>query len=299
MTTMSIQLPARSEKIGKFVNRSENCYRLSPITFDHVEKFYTNKNGCVDFDKFETVQELVEYMIDHPSITNYWHTTDELKGLDKIREWIGKDIIDRSAHIYQNGLIIPATFLNSYFENYVFEITLDSNMYDVVKFLQYHHRWRSLSKCITEDDYKYTIRDLICIYYNESKLEKHLKKHRIFLFDGARLKNREKLNRQKEMQEEEATQRKVEFKLQEKMRQEENDQLLNEIDQLRNEIDQLRNENDQLRGKHPITIDASVPWYLQAPCPISTVFGQCSKQISSVHTISTVFGQSTTTHNFM
>ncbi len=273
MATMSIQLPARSKRIGKFVNRKENCYQLSHITFDYVEKFYTNENGCVDFDKFETVQELVEYMIDHPIMTNYWHTTDELKKLDEIRAWLGDKI--RVYHpIYQNGIIISDHSINGYhriplsdcwpgymeLKHTIFGITLDSTMYDVMEFLRYHNCKSMFTRDITEDDRKYTIRDAIRIYHSD------INWYNEDLYDGTRLREQEEVNRQKEMQQEEKTQRKIESKRQAKMK--------------RGEFD-------------------SVPWYLQAPRPISTVFGQCSKQISSVHTISTAFGQSTTTSSFM
>ncbi len=307
MTTMSIQLPERSEKIGKFVNHSEKRYRWSPITFDYVEKFYTNENGCVDFDKFETVQELVEYMIDHSSITNYWHTTNELKMLDKIRYRLSSEIRVFKP-VYQNGIIISDCHTNDYMEikHTMFDIRLDTTM-NHIKFDCFHCYNRNL----TEDDRKYTIRDLIRIYHNDVPL------HNEYVFDGAKLKHQEELNRQeelkqqkkmqrqeevkrqKEMQQEEETQRKVKLKLQEKMRQEEIDRMRTEMNQLRTEMDQLRAEMNQLRDKTPRTINASVPWHLQQPQPISTVFGQCSVQTSSVRPISTVFEQSTTTSSFM
>ncbi len=341
MTTMNIQLPSRFETIGKFVNRNEACYQLSPITFNYVEKFYTNENGCVDFDKFETVQELVEYMIDHPRITNYWHTTDELKKLDEIRYWLGNKIRVFSP-VYQNGIIISDSSNNGYhripssnswpgymeLKHTMFRITFDSTMYDVVEFLRYHSGAPTIKRNLTEDDYKYTIRDAIRIYHNDVKLYNDIKLYNEHSYNGATLKQQEELNRQeelkqqkkmqrkvelelqertrqeevkrqKEMRQEEETQRKTELELQEIMRQEENDQLRNENDQLRNENDQLRNEIDRLRGKPPLTINASVPWYLQTQRPISTVFGQCSTQMPSVHTVSTVFGQSTTASSFM
>ncbi len=224
MTTMSIQLPARSEKIGKFVSSRKKCYRLSPITFDYVEKFYTNENGCVDFDKFETVQELVNYMIGHPRITNYWHTTDELKKLDEIRYWLGNKIRVFSP-VYQNGIIISDSSYAGYMEikDTIFGITLDSTMYDVMEFIQYYRSQSTFVEDITEDDDKYTIRDLIRIYHNNVYLYDEN------IYNGAKLREQEMLNQQDEMQQDE------------EMQQEEFD---------------------------------SVPWYLQAPRPISTVFGQ-------------------------
>ncbi len=311
MTTMNIQLPNRSGRIYYFVDREDKYHRRLPITFYYVEKFYTNENGCVDFDKFETIQELVEYMLDHPRMTNYWHTTDELKKLDEIRALIGGHIC-KLGWLCQNGIIMSIDeHGNMDIKDTVFDIKFDSTMYDIKV------RCKGNLDKITEDDHNYTIRDFIRIDHNCTKLNPYL----CGIFDGKRLEQKEEWNRRKEMQQEEKTQQKVELELQERMRQKELDRQKEmrqeektqrkvelklqekmrqeEIDRMRTEMAQLRNEIDRLRGKTPLTIDASIPWYLQTERPISTVFGQCSTQMPSVHTVSTVFEQSTTTSSFM